>query len=491
MAIPTLLGFALFMWRASTPTLWGDELATWDTVHGSWATLTEAMHYRDTVIFPYYAFMYAWVHVFGDSELSLRMPSILAMTAAVAVTALLAARLFGRRAGLCGGLVFAAIPTISRDAQEVRVYAFVIAFAVLSTYFFVRASEPAKLGNTHRYWWVGYGFAIAALSAAHFVALVLLLAHGLLLALRLIPTKTGRPLLLSLTAAGVTARQAQTPKSHWISFIAWLAAAGLGSVPALCLAWRGYGQRSTISWLKPPSWTDLDAFPSAMFGSSVIAGVTMGLAIVACSFLNEKTFLLVSSTAIPIAALATASTFGNVVVWHPRYLLFVLPFCAILAGKTVSSLRWPAVIAMLAIAVVFVGAIHIKIRQPHAHSGYDARAMPAVFSTYAKNSDAVMFAGGDLWHIRNAYDYYSGSTKPKDVLINANLLQGRDRADVDNALASSDRVWLVRIGYSNDAAQGLEDNKAAVLRNEFRLSNTIRQGRISFFLFERASGARQ
>jgi mannosyltransferase len=74
----------------------------------------------DAVLGPYYLFMFGWIRVFGDSELSLRMPSILGVALAAGLTAQLGRRLFDARTGLLAGLLLAGLPAMSRYASRGR-----------------------------------------------------------------------------------------------------------------------------------------------------------------------------------------------------------------------------------------------------------------------------------------------------------------------------------------------------------------------------------
>ena len=77
--------------------------------------------------------MHFWVAV-GSSPAVLRIPSVAAMTVAVALVAVLTRRLTGSGwAGLFAGLVMALTPMISFYAQTARSYAMVLACVVAAT----------------------------------------------------------------------------------------------------------------------------------------------------------------------------------------------------------------------------------------------------------------------------------------------------------------------------------------------------------------------
>ena len=67
--------------------LWRDEMATWVASTKSLSGLRDLIGSMDVVLAPYYVLMHGWIAVFGDSEISLRMPSLLAAALAAALTA--------------------------------------------------------------------------------------------------------------------------------------------------------------------------------------------------------------------------------------------------------------------------------------------------------------------------------------------------------------------------------------------------------------------
>jgi mannosyltransferase len=132
-----------------------------------WHEFWPVLRYVDAVLAPYYVLMHAWVSVFGDSDLALRIPSLLAMAAAAGLTGALGARLAGPGAGLLAGIVFGLLPSTSRFGAEARPYALVVFAAVAATYLLLRAWERPTAVR-----WAGYAGAVAMLSLLHVVAVL-------------------------------------------------------------------------------------------------------------------------------------------------------------------------------------------------------------------------------------------------------------------------------------------------------------------------------
>ena len=95
----------------------------------------------------YYAGLYVWMRLVGQSPEMVRAFSLLAGVATVAVIGRLAADLFGRRAGLVAALMAAAAPFPIQYAQETRMYALMALWLALATWCSVRGltSLPSPL----------------------------------------------------------------------------------------------------------------------------------------------------------------------------------------------------------------------------------------------------------------------------------------------------------------------------------------------------------
>lgn len=109
--VPLLWTLGLGLWGLSRQdSVWRDEAATWQVAGRSpgeiWAMLANV----DAVHGFYYLLMHWLFEVFGASTATLRLPSVLAVSAAAACVALIGRRLAGFWAGLGGGLALGLLP---------------------------------------------------------------------------------------------------------------------------------------------------------------------------------------------------------------------------------------------------------------------------------------------------------------------------------------------------------------------------------------------
>src|SRR5262249_309541 len=184
--------------------------------------LLRMLGHGDAVHGLYYLVVWAVVRVFGTAELVTRLPSAVAMAVTAIAVAGIGRRLISRRAGLLAGLVFAALPEVSRYGQEARSYATVSALAAVASYLLVRvlneADGPGRPPPGRRRWLIGYGAAVAALGVVNIFGLVIVPAHGLTV---LLASRRAR-------AAGTGLRR---------GWLAAVAAAVVLASPVLVYAW--------------------------------------------------------------------------------------------------------------------------------------------------------------------------------------------------------------------------------------------------------------
>ncbi|MCX4908826.1 hypothetical protein [Streptomyces sp. NBC_00878] len=228
---PMILTLALGLWGIRRQnSMWGDESVTYQLAHRDLSRIWRTTQEVDLVHAFYYAVMHELYGLFGGGLLTLRLPSVLAMSAAAAGVGLLGLRLAGPRAGLLAGLVFPLIPQVQRYTQEGRSYAMVCALVTWATYALVVLVTRVP---QHRRWqcqwqwqwqWTAYGSTLLIAGLLHEFAVLALAAHGVTLLVSGVP----RPVLRawSVTAACVVAGLSpliirSSGQSGQVSWITW------------------------------------------------------------------------------------------------------------------------------------------------------------------------------------------------------------------------------------------------------------------------------
>ena len=296
---PGLLMLAIALTGAGHPVLSWDEIATADVASRSPAQIGELIRHIDGVFGPYYYLEHFWTHLAGTSELDLRLPSILAMSGAVALTGELGRRLYGPVTGALAGLLLGLMPNTSRYAAEARPYAFACFFALLALLLL-----HAAVDRPHPARWALYGGSVVLLGLAHVIALTTLAAHAVVLR-----------------------RRGSRRTVGW-----WAAAAVLALVALAPILWLGVHERGAqLSWVPPLTGGGLWKFPGQVVGSVAGGWLLLGLAVLALVRPRPGWGEVAAFALGPIVAVAAVSVLVAP-YWVARYLLVVLAPLALLAA---------------------------------------------------------------------------------------------------------------------------------------------------------------
>jgi mannosyltransferase len=441
--------------------LWRDELATWSAATRSLPDLWRMLGGIDAVTGPYYLFMHAWVALFGDSAVALRLPSLLAMAGAAALTARLGTRLFGARIGLVAGLLFAVVPSTSRYGQEARVYAFAALFAVLATLLLVRAVERPTGWR-----FAGYGAALLGLGLCNVIALLLVAGHA---------------------AAVFGLRRAA------VGFAATVGAVALLLAP---LAWRARGQQGVqLGWVGQPGPGNLVELPGSVLQAQAVGGALVLLAALGWAMTRGRwPTVLALSVALPTLLLFTAAQLAP--FWVPRYLLFtVTPLC-VLVACCLSRVRLAYALALVAVVGVLGGPAQLALRRTHEWPRTEPVDYPgavAVIRANARPGDGIVYEPRAGWRMLDvAVAYGMGGAAPRDVLVRTTAVDrgelraaecGDPAACLDRA--GADRLWLLAAGDQRNPLAVVPGAKGAALRAAYTSRQVWHEPGLTVTLLER------
>jgi mannosyltransferase len=406
--------------------VWGlarDSAMGNDEVATRWAALLplrELAHLLNTVDAVhgfYYLLMHGWMAV-GTSPAVMRIPSVVAAVAAVAMTAVLARRLTGSGwAALFAGLVMALTPAISYYAQTARSYAFVLACVVASTLVLLHALDAEVAGAPGRQVarrWVAYGALVTLGGYLNEMSLLVLAAHAVTVLL----ARYGRPAV-----------------RHWATAAA---SAVVLVLPLLAVSVREHG---AIAWIPRPGLTALRILFQDYFGATMAVAVLLfAFAVVAVlppdGWLRRRRDsagggeapgggsgpvpaaaagvpwwraggISLPSVAVPLLVVPAALLIGESLVAHPlyvdRYVLYGEAGAALLAGAGIYRIgRWlgdathrralvwvPGVVACVCALVLQIGPQQ-RARTPQSRS-FDFGSASRYVGARERPGDGVLF----------------------------------------------------------------------------------------------------
>ncbi|MFG2883385.1 glycosyltransferase family 39 protein [Streptomyces sp. NPDC048297] len=437
------------------PVLGRDELVTWGMVNRSTGQILATLQNVDAVHGTYYLLMHLWVGVFGDSVFSLRFPTAVAASGAASVVSLIGRRLFGYRAGILAGILFALVPAVSRYGQEARSYALVIFAVSLATLLLLRV-----LDNDRSPWrWAAYALALAFVGLLHLIALSVVLAH------------------LCLIAGHVRQNLDRSP--WWKSALALTAVAAC--VTPVLLLGRSQAKRQ-LYWVAEPGIWDIPPLVTQVFASALCAGALISLAFAARSS-RKGPLLLCGTWALLPPVLVWLASHGEVSYWRNVYILFTLPAWVLLAGAglaAVSRSRKADAIFLVTLAVLALPD-QGRVREPLAHDvGFapvDYAAAADVIKQGYRPGDAAVYDRFRTWKLDSGVQYYlPRDLKLRDVFLARtpaaiNDLYAVECSPAARCLKGEQRIWLLTQG-NEFPLSAIDPGESMALQSRYTLSKS-------------------
>ncbi|WP_329071902.1 glycosyltransferase family 39 protein [Streptomyces sp. NBC_01429] len=435
---PMVLTIALGLWGIRRKnSMWGDESVTYQLAHRDHSQIWRTAQHVDLVHALHYSVMHEIFGLFGGGLLTLRLPSVLAMSVAAAGVGLLGLRLAGPRAGLLAGLVLPLLPQVQKYAQEGRSYAMVCALVTWATYALV-VSVPHRA----RWRWAVYGCTMLLACLLHEFAVLALVAHGVTLAVSRVP----RPVLRawSVAAAGVVA----------------------GLLP---LAIYSAGQSGQVAWIGGPV-----SLPGLL--AVAVVGVACARAPLGVRGPVRLSALALPTLLLPGLLLLIVSPVKPLFV--DRYVLYSSIGFALLLGAWMDYIhRWqPSSRNSWVAAVVVLAALvppSLSLRTPQSRST-DVIAIGATVREEGRPGDGLLYLSGRhrIWTEANPEDtrFLTDLALAQDP-ASSNTLAGIElpAQDIAARMLEFDRIVAVRDpAGAHSPTNPQEKAKTSTLRSHFR-----------------------
>jgi mannosyltransferase len=405
---PALLAAVLSLMGLTGRSLGFDEGATASIAAQHGAALWRAIAHDGGNMSAYYLLMHVLIDVFGNSLFVLRLPSVIATVATVALIGVIAQRLFAdRRVSLATGILAAVSLPLIYWGQTARGYAPMVAFVCAAMLAFIalvdaggpagaRAALRARDARAARGAWVGF---VAAMTLAMYCSFVAALVIGV-------------QVLAVLARRGTVRRYASA-----------LVAVAVLCIPLAVLAVRrGSGQ---LFWVQPPSrMVDtqvLQSLTSAglqpVFHHSFTTKALMWITVAAVVALVVDTVwrwrrgeaVWGVGLVLMWCALPGALTFLYSVISHPvfvpRNVLMSTPAVALAVAPALRDRRWPRYLVPV-LLVAMLAARAVPVVRADGVSPEPWHDVTARVLAQSRPGDCVAFYPADA---RMAFQYYVGT----------------------------------------------------------------------------------
>jgi mannosyltransferase len=481
-AIAAAAMIVLGLWGLARDSSMGnDEVATRWAASLSLGQLAHLLRNIDAVHGAYYLFMHAWM-VVGTSPAALRVPSVIAMAAAVALVAIIGRQLTGSGwAGLFAGLVTATTPAMSYYAQTARSYALVFACVTASSVILVKAlrsEAPGSAagagapGTAARPWWLAYAALIVVSGYLNELALLVLTAHAVTVLL-------ARP--------------------GWPAVRRWAVAAAVGAVLVVPVVVVSSREAAAVTWIARPDRASLTLQFHDYFGIQPEISAALIICIViallpplrrggAAAAWWRGGGVSVQSVAAPLMILPAVLLIAESLVARPfyvdRYVLYGEAGAALLAGAGAyrvgqwlrAGLRWPLLVAVPGVVLV-VSALVFQLgaqrfdRTP-ASRAFDFGGSSRFVGEHARAGDGVLYFGafyrkaslGYPADFRNVDDF-AAAVSPRA----SGTFQGINRpfSAIRPLMLRYQRIWVVGQAPQLKRPPGLMNSQSQELRQNF------------------------
>lgn len=393
-AIPVALfsaALGLGLLQIGSKSLWYDESVSISYATSSFAQMWHQIAGHDSNGSLYYVLLWIWVHLAGQGEGIVRLPSAVFAATTAPILYLLARRLFTTRVAVVAAILLICQGLFIAYAQEARSYALAMLLATLSSYFVVRARQDGG-GSS----WILYVVSIAAGMYAHLFIVLVAAGHAIWLIAERVRARTfiATYLLVALLSSPMLAFAILNPGPDWMHGLQFDA-----------LGW-------TLLAFVSGTWITL-----VSYAALVLVAIWLAVG----RHQNRVTFVVLWLS-VPVVTMIAGSALHPLLV--ARYLIVALPALALALAVGATALwRWPtrvAVTVILALSIVGLGSWYL------GEPKHDWRAATGYVADRALPSDAVIFYPA---HVSLPFEYY---------LTRLSL-----SAPVDVAPATASSVWLV------------------------------------------------
>lgn len=404
-----------------------DEVYSWRASRGSLGDLADALRYSEVTPPLYYLLLHAWMQLTGgDSEVLLRIPSVLAGLALVAAVHWLGCLVAGRTAGLVGAALAATSPIVLLYAQQARAYVFVMLALTVA----VAAVLQGTRDRSVRWLLVG-GIAAAAALLLHYTSLLVL-----------------GPLVAWMWREPIALR--------WrLAFVGALALV-LAAVAPLAILQLGQGHQdasgtyaslTTFNALRiagtPFDGRATDQLALAReLGAVVVVDALALLAFAERLRATRARWLIVVCGLLPLVVVAVFS-----VVAHPialtRYTAVAAPFIVVAIGAVVAQAQQALAAALLVGALIASGAALVAAQRADGRNPDTRTALATVAGSWHEG-DVVASVG--LLGFDGALSYYGDRYLPpgaREVLPFATLEDVVADSRIVDAVIAGHALWLV------------------------------------------------
>jgi len=402
--------------------IWLDEAISIHQAHLSLHDLFRNLYYGDRQPPLYHLTLWLTIRMFGDGELAVRLPSLIAGTLVIPVLYELGRELYDRRTGLIAAAFAAVSPLLIWYSQEVRMYEFAALFGLLALLTQMRVIRHGTMLN-----WAAYILATAALLWSHYFGLLLIGVQQLVFVGVLIHRKHSdepvRSLALGFAYSAAVLVMQLVPLLVFAHHQYQVTSAAAGSPSGTYDYLSFYSVLANLAWslwgYQPDATTVLLAamWPLALLGSLVLLGRGG----------SRQTMRLAAAAIALVVMLIVVSLFDRS-YFEVRNFLLLVPLILLLIARLITGwIKQPRTRVLIAGGIALTLLVGLADQQLNKSNPrlFDFRGAIQDISANAGSNSLVLFEPSDM---RYVLDYYAPNLRKRP--LNASVAAGAEGSPV-------------------------------------------------------------
>jgi 4-amino-4-deoxy-L-arabinose transferase-like glycosyltransferase len=284
--------------------------------------------------FPAYSYI-LWLcsHIFGTSEIALRIPSVLAMCAAAAALYVIAREIFSQEIAAISVVLFCLNPTVIFEAIDVRPYAFAVFTSNLAILAMLRLRRSES-------WWLAVPTGVASALPIYFHHLFGVILPAIWMLFLVLRTTTFKSTLKDLLLALASFTLALLPLLPGLRYLFHTAGSHVYETPP---------EFSRLFWTVAPGWL----LPTFLVAGTFALVLRRGARTELSSPAKHDALFCFALGLVPLLILFSVSEWTTLHLFASRHCLVAAPGISLCWGWAVSRLRSAGV--RLLFSCLFVG----------------------------------------------------------------------------------------------------------------------------------------
>lgn len=286
----------------------------------------------------YYMILHYWMQLFGNSEFSIRFPSVIFGLVSVFVIYKISSELFNKEVGLISSILLSFSLFHIIYSQEARQYALMMLLILISNFFYLKLLNRIKYKTT-----IGYIISTVLLTYTHMIGLFFIIPQFIYYIFKF--------------------RQCKNNIKYWfiIQFIIFIL-----FLPWICMLSKISNTESLIQWLPIPTINDLfNTFISFSNESLIIFLIFIILVFISIFRIKNQMFVYIDYThkkenfylllwvLLPITLVFIISLFVQP-LYQSRYLIGALPALYILISNGIYKLKKIGMVILIIIILISI-----------------------------------------------------------------------------------------------------------------------------------------